>query len=110
MTEETERSELTEDQVIFLFERQVNYAILWVFLSGFACVIAGFVLLYTFRENWYGWVMLGASVLAGGMVQRMLVLRVRCPNCGVRALGRIHSVMQARNVRTCPGCGAKLRD
>ena len=110
MSEEHPPRELTADEVIYRFERQVNFAILWVFLSGFAWVIAGGILFYVFRDSWHSWVMLGACVLIGGMTQRVFVSRVRCPVCGARALGHIHSVLQARNVRECPACNIKLRD
>lgn len=110
MSDEPSQTELTADEVIYRFERQLNHAILWVFLSGFAWVITGGVLFYIFRDSWHSWVMLGACVLIGGMTQRMFVVRVRCPVCGARVLGHIHSVLQARHVRECFVCGVKLRD
>ena len=110
MTADDPRDDLTPDQVIYLFERQVNWAVLWVFLGGFGCIFAGIALFWVTGKGWLGGGLLAACVVIGGFVQRLLVLRVRCPKCAARALGRIHSVFQARNIRECPGCGTKLRD
>jgi len=109
MSEESPRPKLTPEQVIALFEQQLNKAILQVYLGGFGCVLIGGILCYLFMNTWYGWVILAGCVLIGGLVQRVLVLRVRCPMCGGPALARIHSVMQVGRVRECPYCGVSLR-
>ena len=109
MSEERTQPKLTADQVILLYEQWMNRATLWHLLSGFACAAAGVVCLFWFNMNWIGWVLLAVFILAGGMLQRVFVLRVRCPACGARVLGRIHSIVQARGIRSCPHCEAVLR-
>ena len=99
----------TRDQIIYLYERQLNFAVLWVLVWGFATVAVGLALLYAFDMRWPGWVLGLLSILVGGMLQRIMVLRVKCPACGARVLGRIHSIFQAGNVRSCPFCDVNLR-
>ncbi len=101
--------ELTPDQVILLYERQLNRAIILHLAVGFVLVFLG--LLAAFWLDWSAWGVgaLFAAVLAGGILQRIIVSRVRCPGCSARALGRIHSIIQARSIRECPRCGVRLR-
>ena len=109
MGEEPARPKLTADQVILLYERRLQRATLWHLVGGFACAGVGFLCLFLFEFTWPGWVLLGVSVVAGGMLQRLLVLRVRCPACGARVLARIHSIVQARSIKSCPHCDVTLR-
>jgi hypothetical protein len=109
MSDQTPRRDLTDDQVVYLYERQVNWAILWVALAGFACVGLGILLFVRYDGTWLRWLMLGGCVLVGGFAQRLIVLQVRCPSCGARVLGRIHSVFQAKQVHACPACDRTLR-
>ena len=109
MSDEPTRPQLTDDQVIVVYEQTLNRTIvmhLLVMLVGAVVAVAFF---------WYAEPMLLkivlviVTILASGMLQRLLVLRVRCPACGARVLGRIHSIIQARSITHCPGCDAKLR-
>ena len=109
MSEEPSRPKLTGDQIILLYERQVNRATVWVVLGGFAAVIVAIAFLFFIETQWLAWTLLAVCILAGGMLQRLLVLRVRCPACGARVLGRIHSIVQVRGIKTCPYCKTKLR-
>ena len=102
--------ELTADQVVLLYEGQLNRTILLHLAAGFAAAIAGLAVAYLLNWSTWGIVALFAAILLGGMLQRLIVLRVRCPRCGARALGRIHSIVQVRSIRECPRCGARLRD
>ena len=100
---------LTEDQVVVLYESALNRTIfvhLSIMLLGAGAAAAFF---FWVKTTWLMLVLVMASILASGMVQRLLVIRVRCPACGARVLGHIHSIIQARSVRRCPGCDAKLR-
>lgn len=109
MTEPSAGPTLTNDQVVVLYERALNRAVvahLLVMLLGAALA----VLLYFTVEPWWLMVLLVVlAILASGMVQRLLILRVKCPACGRRVLGRIHSIIQARSVTQCLTCKAKLR-
>ncbi len=109
MTEESSPPKRTTDQIILLYEQQVNRATVWVVLGGFAAVIVAIAFLFFIQTQWLAWTLLAVCILSGGMLQRLLVLRVRCPACDARVLGRIHSIIQARSINTCPYCKTKLR-
>ena len=87
----------------------MNRATVWVVVGGFAAVIVAIAFLLVIQTQWLAWTFLAVFILSGGMCQRLLVLRVRCPACDARVLGRIHSIVQARNIKTCPYCKTKLR-
>ena len=110
MTDDGDKRELTEDQVVYLYERQMNFAILWNFTAGIAWIVAAVLLVRYVEPEWLGWVCgIAALILGGGYTQRYLASRVRCPACGGRVLLRIHSIFQARSVTECPHCDARLR-
>ncbi len=109
MSDAPSGSQLTDDQVVMLYERSLNRAII-VHLSVMVLGAALAVLLYFTVEPWWLMIVLVVlTILASGMVQRILVLRVKCPACGTRVLGRIHSILQAKSITQCPGCDARLR-
>jgi formate dehydrogenase maturation protein FdhE len=109
MTQESSRPKLSGEQIVYLYERQLNFAVLWVILSGLAGVVLAMLFWFLLETLWVRMVLVVLSILGSGMVQRVVVLRVKCPACGSRPLGRIHSIIQSRGVRACPGCKAKLR-
>ena len=104
-----ERSPLTNDQIIYLYERQLNRAVLYVFAGGFLAIAVAVTAAWFIQPLWVGMIIGAVLIVAGGMLQRLVVLRVKCPNCGRRVLGRIHSIVQARHVEECPHCEKKLR-
>jgi predicted RNA-binding Zn-ribbon protein involved in translation (DUF1610 family) len=110
LSDQHPRNELTPEQIAYIYERKLGLTELWVVLSGFAAIAAGLALYLLLPAAM--WMRVRAAVVAivvgGGMLQRLLVLRVRCPSCGARVLGRIHSMFQARSIRECPGCGTRL--
>jgi hypothetical protein len=109
MTQESSPPKLTPDQVVYLYERQLNFAVLWNILSGLAGLGLAFLFWFLLKTLWLRLALVALAFLAAGMVQRLVVLRVKCPACGRRPLGRIHSIIQSRGVRVCPSCKAKLR-
>ena len=111
MTEDNEdRPELTEDEVVYLYERQMNFAILWVMIAGFAWIAAAILLFVYITPTWLGFVCGAACIIAGGFTQRLLAWRVKCPVCKAPVLAKIHSIFQSRSIMECPYCGAKLRN
>lgn len=88
----------------------MNRAVVWNLIGGLGAIVTAIVVAFLLKPVWLGLVLGVVLILAGGMLQRLLVLRVRCPACGARVLGRIHSIVQARNIKTCPQCEAALRN
>jgi hypothetical protein len=109
MTPESPRPKLTGDQIVYLYERQLNFAVLWNIASSFAGLALALVFWFVLQTLWLRLALAALSILASGMAQRLVALWVRCPACGARPLGRIHSIIQSRSVRACPQCSAKLR-
>jgi len=111
VTEDPPQPRLTADQIVLLYEQQLNWASVWVLLSGFGGIAVGLALYWLLPVEMWVRVVAAAAVIVigGGMLQRLFVLRVRCPACGARVLGRIHSIVQARGIKACPRCEAKLR-
>jgi predicted RNA-binding Zn-ribbon protein involved in translation (DUF1610 family) len=109
MTQESPDPKLSADRVIHLYERQLNFALLWNIVSSLAGL--GLALLFWFylKPLWLRLVLAAIAILGSGVVQRMVALWVKCPACGARPLARINSILQTRSVRTCPDCGTKLR-
>ena len=110
MSEEIDRPDLTPDRVIYLYERQLNRTILVHFLGGFGAIAVAVAVWFMLETMWLRITLALLAILAGGMLQRLLVVSIRCPVCDGRPLARIHSIMQSRNIRECPRCGTKLRN
>jgi hypothetical protein len=110
MSDASSGRKLTPDQVVLVYGQSLTRAV----IAHLAIMVAGAglaVLLFVMLDP--PWLKVTAAILAilvSGIVQRFLVLRVRCPACGERVLGHIHSIVQARNVTHCPACDARLRE
>ena len=109
MTDDASRPGLSPGQIILLYERQLNRTVLMHLVGGLLSVVLAVSVVLLIKPLWLGIVVGIVLILAGGMLQRLLVLRVRCPACGARVLGRIHSIVQARGMKTCPVCDVTLR-
>jgi len=109
MSEEPSRPNLTADQIIYVYERQLNRIVIWHLLGGFLMAGLAVALLFLIETLWLKVALVVLAVVAGMMMQRLIVLRLRCPSCGARVLGRIHSIVQAPGIRSCPRCEVKLR-
>ena len=110
MSEIEPPTKLTPEQVVMLFERQLNRAVVWNMAVGFGSLVAAIALVLLVEPYWVGLVLGGGLIIAGSIAQRVLALRVRCPVCGARALRGVHSIFQVRSVRECPSCGVSLRN
>ena len=108
MSETPERPKLSSEQIIARFESQLNRAVPLNFLTGFSMVVVALLVAF-FVGGWLGPAIGVALIVAGGFLQKLLIIRVTCPACGARVLGRIYSIVQARNVRECPNCHVTLR-
>jgi hypothetical protein len=107
--EAPERPGLTPSQITAQYEAQLNRAIPLSFFTGFVLVVAA-ILIAFFLGNMTGLIIGIVIIVLGGFVQKLVILRVRCPSCGARVLGRIYSIVQVRNIRECPRCNVKLRE
>ena len=109
MTDDASRPRLSPEQIVLLYERQLNRTVLMHLVGGLLAIVLAVAAAVLIKPFWLGIVVGMVLILAGGMLQRLLVIRVRCPACGARVLGRIHSIVQARGMKTCPVCAVKLR-
>ena len=110
MTDEDSRPRLSPEQIVLLYERQLNRTVVMHLVGGLLAIALAVPAVLLVKPLWLGILLGVVLILAGGMLQRLLVIRVRCPACGARVLGRIHSIVQARGMKTCPVCDVKLRD
>lgn len=111
MSEPSSEPKLTPDQIRVLYEQQLNRTIVVHLIITLLGAALAAVLFIQMKGRSLGIAILLAvlAIVASGMAQRLTVMRVRCPSCGARVLGRIHSILQARHVTECPRCEAKLR-
>jgi DNA-directed RNA polymerase subunit RPC12/RpoP len=109
MTQETSGPKLSADRVIYLYRRQVNFAVLWNIVSSLAGLGLAILFWFLLETLWLRLALAAIAILGSGVAQRKVALRVKCPACGGRPLGHINSIFQTRSVRACPDCGTKLR-
>ena len=109
MSDEPNKPKLSDDQVSLVYEGRLNRAIL-SHLSITAAGIALAVVLYLcVRPVWLQVTLIILTIFAAGVGMRMVVLAVKCPSCGARVLGHVHSIVQVRGVKRCPECDIRLR-